>query len=435
MLRTIDRRSFLAASTGFGLTALFGGQARALATLAASDRRSARFEEMLNGYVASGALAGVAGSLGYGVGQAEFFAAGTLSRESETPVDADSLFRIMSMSKPVTGMAVMMLIEDGKIGLDQDLADFVPGFANPRVLTDPTGSMKSRPAKGQITIRHLLTHTSGLGYFSRIQGPLRDEYIRLGLVPVQMDGKSLPDVPGFAYAPNLGEFAERLATLPVLADPGTYWRYSMSPDLLGRVIEIASGTTFEAFLEQRIFSPLGMTSTFFTVPKSEAHRMTSLYGMREGRADVMIDPGRSSVHLEPPPFAFGGSGLLSSARDYDRFLLMLAGEGAIGTTRVMRRETARLAMNNLLPSGVDMSGALVSSEGFGALGSVALSTQPDGKGPGTFGWSGGAGTTCFVDPSRRIRAAGYGQFIPAPAIPFREDIPKAIYGIAGRSKS
>ena len=157
--------------------------------------------------------------------------------------------------------------------------------------------------------------------------------------------------------------------------------------------------------------------------------MTSLYGVRDGRADVLIDAGPSSVHLEAPPFPFGGSGLLSSPRDYDLFLRMLAGEGAIGTSRVMRRETARTAMSNLLPPGVDMSGALVSSEGFGALGSVALSHQPDGKGPGTFGWSGGAGTTGFVDPARGIRAAGYGQFIPASAIAFRADVPKAVYGI------
>ena len=431
MFRRVDRRSFLRASIdlglGLGLTALSGGAA--FAALAESQRRSSRFQAMLNGYVASGVLGGVAGSLGYGVEPASFLAAGTLSRDSETPVDADSLFRIMSMSKPVTGMAVMMLIEDGQIGLDQDLADFVPGFADLRVLTDPEHSMESRPAKARITIRHLLTHTSGLGYFSRIQGPLRAEYIKLGLVPVQMDGKSLPDVPDFEYAPGLGAFADRLATLPLLADPGTQWRYSMSPDLLGRVVEIASGTTFEAFLEERLFAPLGMKSTFFRLPKSEAGRMTSLYGVRDGRADVLIDAGPSSVHLEAPPFPFGGSGLLSSPRDYDLFLRMLAGEGAIGTSRVMRRETARTAMSNLLPPGVDMSGALVSSEGFGALGSVALSHQPDGKGPGTFGWSGGAGTTGFVDPARGIRAAGYGQFIPASAIAFRADVPKAVYGI------
>jgi len=430
MVQTIDRRSFLGASLGFGLTALCGGRARALATLSESRWRLSRFEEMLGGYVASGALAGVAGSLGHGTGQAEFLAAGTISRDSKIPVDADSLFRIMSMSKPVTGMAVMMLIEDGKIGLDQNLADFVPGFANPRVLTDPAHSMESRPAKEQITIRHLLTHTSGLGYFSRIEGPLRDEYIKLGLVPVRTDGNSLPDTSDFDYSPSLAEFAERLATLPLVADPGTRWIYSMSPDLLGRVIEIASGMAFDVFLEDRIFSLLGMTSTFFTVPKSEAHRMTSLYAIRDGKADVLVDPGPSSVCLDPPPFLFGGSGLLSSPRDYDRFLLMLAGEGAIGTTRIMSQETARLAMSNLLPPGVDMSEALVSSEGFGALGSVALSAQPDGKGPGSFGWSGGAGTTAFVDRSQGIRVAGYGQFIPSRALPFLDEIPKAIYEIS-----
>jgi len=426
MLRRVDRRSFLQASIGFGLTALSGGSA--FAALSDRQRRSSRFQEMLSGYVASGVLTGVAGSLGYGVEPATFLAAGTLSRDSDTRVDADSLFRIMSMSKPITGMAVMMLIEDGQIGLDQDLADFVPGFSRPRVLIDPEHSMESRPAEARMTIRHLLTHTSGLGYFSRIRGPLRAEYIRLGLVPVQMDGKSLPDVPDFEYAPDLGAFAERLATLPLLSDPGTHWRYSMSPDLLGRVVEIASGTTFEAFLQQRLFAPLGLKSTFFTLPKSDAGRMTSLYGVREGRAEVLIDSGPNSVHLAAPPFPFGGSGLLSSPRDYDRFLRMLSGEGAIGTTRVMRQETVRTAMSNLLPPGVNMGDAIVSSEGFGALGSVALRSLPDGKGRGTFGWSGGAGTTGFVDPARGIRAAGYGQFIPASAIGFRADVPKALYG-------
>jgi CubicO group peptidase (beta-lactamase class C family) len=290
--------------------------------------------------------------------------------------------------------------------------------------------MKSRPARQQVTIRHLLTHTSGLGYFSRLEGPLRDEYIRLGLVPVRTDGDSLPDTPDFDYAPSLEEFADRLATLPLVVDPGTRWRYSMSPDLLGRVIEIASGMAFDAFLEERIFAPLGMKSTFFAVPKSEARRMTSLYAVRDGKADLLVDPGPTSICIDPPPFLFGGSGLLSSPRDYDRFLLMLAGQGAIGTTRIMSPETARLAMSNLLPPGVDMSEALVSSEGFGALGSVALSEQPDGKGPGTFGWSGGAGTTAFIDRAHGIRAAGYGQFIPVEAIPFLDEIPKAVYEIS-----
>ena len=277
-----------------------------------------------------------------------------------------------------------------------------------------------------VTVRHLLTHTSGLGYFSRIDGPLRDAYIELGLLPVRTGGQSLPNVPPFTYAPNLKAFADRLATLPLLADPGTRWIYSMSPDLLGRVIEVASGTSFEAFLQARLFAPIGMTSTFFTVPKSEAHRLTSLYTLREGRAEVLTDPGPTSICLGPPPFPFGGSGLIASPRDYDRFLRMLAGEGATLGTRILRRPTARLAMSNLLPPDVDMRGALVSSQGFGALGSVALRTQPDGKGPGTFGWSGGAGTTAFVDPARGLRVAGYAQYIPARELPFRDAIVEAV---------
>jgi CubicO group peptidase (beta-lactamase class C family) len=430
MERTTDRRSFLRAALGLSLAALSCGRPRSLASIADVGGRSAQFEAMLSRYVASGALAGAAGSIGYGVEQATFLAAGTLARDGEDKVDADSLFRIMSMTKPITGMAVMMLVEEGRIGLDQDLADFIPGFADARVLTDPAHSLESRPARARITIRHLLTHTSGLGYFSRIDGPLRDAYIRLGLLPVRTDGHSLPDVPPFDYAPSLADFADRLATLPLLVDPGTRWIYSMSPDLLGRVIEIVSGTAFDVFLRDRIFSPLGMTSTGFVVPKRDARRMTSLYGVRDGRADLLLDPGPTSICLDPPPFPFGGSGLLSSPRDYDRFLLMLAGEGAIGTTRIMSARTARLAMSNLLPPGVDMSGALVTSEGFGALGSVASSAQPDGKGPGTYGWSGGAGTTAFVDRARGVRAAGYGQFIPSTAIPLLAEVPKVVYGIA-----
>jgi CubicO group peptidase (beta-lactamase class C family) len=383
-------------------------------------------DRLLRRYVTSGILPGAAASFGLATEPADFLSAGTLSHDTDVPVSPDSLFRIMSMSKPVVGIAVMMLVEDGSFDLDQPLADFVPGFAQARVLTDPTQSLASRPARTPITIRHLLTHTSGLGYFSRIEGPLRDEYIRLGLLPVRTDGRSLPNVPPFTYAADLREFADRLATLPLLADPGTRWIYSMSPDLLGRVIEVASSMTFEAFLESRLFTPLGMASTFFTVPASEAHRMTSLYSIRDGRADVLVDPGPTSICLDPPPFPFGGSGLLSSPRDYDRFLRMLAGEGEVDGTRVIGRGTARLAMSNLLPSGVDMSGALVSSQGFGALGSVALRAQPDGKGPGTFGWSGGAGTTGFVDPARGIRVAGYAQYLPVQELAFRDEIVEAV---------
>ncbi len=421
-----SRRRFLQTSLAAAGAGVLGGLACRRPAAIESGTHGARLDRLLRRYVESDTLPGAAASIGLATEPAHFLSAGTIARDSDDLVTPDSLFRIMSMSKPITGIAVMMLIEDGAIGLDQPLADFVPGFARARVLSDPANALTSRPARTPITIRHLLTHTSGLGYFSRIDGPLRDAYIELGLLPVRTGGRSLPNVPPFTYAPNLKAFADRLATLPLLADPGTRWIYSMSPDLLGRVIEVASGTSFEAFLQARLFAPLGMTSTFFTVPKSEAHRLTSLYTLREGRAEVLTDPGPTSICLGPPPFPFGGSGLIASPRDYDRFLRMLAGEGATLGTRILRRPTARLAMSNLLPPDVDMRGALGSSQGFGALGSVALRTQPDGKGPGTFGWSGGAGTTAFVDPARDLRVAGYAQYIPARELPFRDAIVEAV---------
>jgi CubicO group peptidase (beta-lactamase class C family) len=411
-----DRRNFLKLGAAAGAGTLLG-----LPALSAAADDWPAVQALLDRYVAAGTLPGVAASVARGTGPARFFAAGTLERGGRERVDADSLFRIMSMTKPVTGMAVMMLIEDGRMKLDQELADFIPAFASARVLIDPAKGMDSRPASRRITIRHLLTHTSGLGYFSRAAA-LRDAYLKLGLVPVRTGRGALVDTPSFDYAPSLDAFAERTATLPLLVDPGTSWIYSMSPDLLGRVIEIASGMPFDAFLAQRIFAPLGMTSTYFTVPKSEAGRLTSLYEIND--KGTLVDGRADSILFEPPPFLWGGAGLITSPRDYDRFLLMLAGEGAIGNVRILRRETARLGMSNLLPPGVSVTG---NGGGFGALGSVALTPVPDGRGVGTYGWSGGAGTTAFVDPSKGVRAAGYGQYVQADALPLRAEFTASVY--------
>jgi len=409
---------------------LLAGAAAAMVTrpaLAKPERDLSAVQAVLDGVMASGKLPGVAASVGVGLEPARFLAAGKIAHDSETAVNGDTLFRVMSMSKPVTGMAVMMLIEDGKIKLDQPLADFIPGFVTSRVAIDATKSLETRPAKGQITIRHMLTHTSGLGYFSRLPTPLRNEYIRQGLVPVRTQRGATYNTPAFAWPPTLAEFAARAATVPLVADPGTAWTYSMAPDVLGHVIEQVSGKTFDAFLHERLFGPLGMTSTFFTVPQSEAHRFTTLYTLDTDQPPV-VDDRATSICFEPPPLIFGGSGIISTPRDYDRFLLMLAGEGAIGKTRVMKQATAQLAMSNLTPAGVT---GLATGTAFGALGQVVLSTQPDGRGPGAFGWYGGMGTVAFADRKLGVRVGAYGQYvvITAKDIPFRPDVIKAVYKV------
>ena len=346
----------------------------------------------------------------------------------DVAVGPDTLWRIYSMTKPVTGMAAMMLIEEGVLGLDQNIADILPEFAAPRVLTDPANSLASRPAAGPITVRHLLTHTAGLGYSIVSTGPLLAEYRRLGLLPfspgsVPIEGR-IPE-PGEENRPaSLAVFSERLATVPLIADPGSKWSYSVSLDLLGRVIEVASGIAFAAFLEQRLFNPLGMSNSVFQVPRERLSRLTASYGIENGTA-MLVDPPGDSIFSRPPAFPYGGAGLVTSAHDYDRFLAMLLGEGAVPGARVMATETARLAMSDLLPRGVDKS-AMYTPTGFGAGGSVALAAGPAG-GAGTYGWGGAAGTIAWVDRANAIRVSGYVQHFPGDATPFRAGVTRAVY--------
>ena len=218
-------------------------------------------------------------------------------------------------------------------------------------------------------------------------------------------------------APSLAAMADRLAALPLIYEPGTQWSYSISLDLLGRVIEVAAGQPFDAFLKARLFDPLGMTSTSFQVGAKDVGRFTTNYAPYGG-ALIPFDPATSSIYLDPPPYPFGGGGLVSSARDYDRFLAMLLGEGATGGKRVMKVETARLAMSNLIDDSVNRKGTFIDGQGFGAGGRVSLPSSPGGA--GIFGWAGAAGTIGFVHRGLGYRAAAYAQYMPSGALPFQE---------------
>jgi CubicO group peptidase (beta-lactamase class C family) len=418
--RQLDRRTLLRGGLALGAAAW-----RAPAWARAVEWGPVR--DLLDRYVRPQLLPGLAAALARGDDAPDFVAAGTLARDSAVPVGPDTLYRVYSMTKPVTGVAAMLLIEDGRLGLDQNIADFVPGFAAPRVLTDPATSLASRPAAGPITVRHLLTHTAGLGYTIVTKGPLLREYFRLGLTPFAVSRTRLPDLPPFETAPSLAAFADRLATLPLIADPGTRWSYSVSLDLLGRVIEVASGMPFDRFLAERLFDPLGMTSSFFRVPASDLPRLATNY-VHLPDGPVPIDGGAQGVFADPPAFPFGGAGLVTSPRDYDRFLRMLAGEGAIGGTRIMAPATARLAMSNLLPAGAETRGTQIAGQGFGAGGRVTLAAVPGGSGPGTFGWGGAAATVAFVDGVRGVRASGYAQFMPDDRYRWTRELIAAVYG-------
>jgi CubicO group peptidase (beta-lactamase class C family) len=371
----------------------------------------------IKGFVDRRELAGTLAAIGKGQEAPVFFGAGVQSNDSATPVGPDTLWRLYSMTKPVTGIAAMLLIEDGKMKLDQPIADFLPAFSKMKVQNVPDGSITDvRPAKGPITVRQLLTHTAGLGYNIIQKGPIKKAYDDNGIVGGQ--ASRLP-IPGFAEvkpAPSLAVMADRLAALPLVYEPGTKWSYSIGLDLMGRLIEVVSGQAFDAFLKARLFDPLGMTSTGFMVAAKDVGRFTSNYAPFGG-ALIPFDPAASSIYLDPPPYPFGGGGLVSSARDYDRFLAMLLGEGQTGGVRVMKAETARLAMSNLLADSVDRKGTFIDGQGFGAGGRVSLPSSPGGE--GIFGWAGAAGTIGFVHRGLGYRAAGYTQIMPPDAVSFQ----------------
>lgn len=416
----IARRAFLGGALASG--ALIG--AAPAHALLRDPQAYPSLDGFIRGFVTRKQLAGTLATVGRGLAAPTVLSAGTLSMDSNRPVDIDSLWRIYSMTKPITGMAAMILIGEGKLKLDQPLADILPAFANMKVLKAANGPLaEALPAKTQITIRHLLTHTAGLGYNVVQTGPIKAAYEGAGIVPGQVSRISLPGIPNPRPAPSLKEFADRLATLPLVYEPGAKWSYSIGLDLMGRVIEVVSGMPFDRFLSDRIFGPLQMKSTHFRVPQSQVGRLTTNY-FPLGPLLMPVDVATNSIYLDTPAFPFGGSGLVSSARDYDRFLMMLLGEGALGDVRIMAPATARLGMSNLLPAGISTVGTFAGGEGFGAGGRVSLPGSV--RGAGVYGWGGAAGTIAWVDTARKMRVGGYAQYMPAEAIPFQSGLPGAI---------
>jgi CubicO group peptidase (beta-lactamase class C family) len=376
-------------------------------------------------YVAAKKAAGIVAAIGFGKERPEFISAGTLAIGSKVPMDRNSLFRCYSMTKPVTGMAAMILIGEGKMSLDQPIADFLPEFASMRVMTDPDNSLDSVPAKNPITVRHLLTHTAGLGYTIVSKGPYLKALNENGLNPaVPLKVK----IPGFggdaAPTPDLKTFSERLATLPLIAEPGTKWSYSVSLDLLGRVIEVVSGMDFEKFLHKRLFKPLKMNSTYFQLPKSEVKRFAANNFLIGGKL-TEFESAAESPYLDKPAFAFGGAGLVSSARDYDRFLAMVLNGGSFDGAHIMDRETVAVGTSNLLLPGTEVDTSVIKVEAFGAGGRVGVGAQE-----GTFGWSGAAGTVGFIHKLKKVRATGMVQYMP-PVGGFHDDFSKWVVADLG----
>ena len=449
MMRTATRRAGIAGLLAVLLaTAAFAGQTQRLptpqpripATLVAPPPAAPSAtsplpvtQALFDGYVRQGKMPGIVGAFGFGELPPVFVAAGKIADDAgAAPANPDSLWRVYSMTKPITAMAAMTLIEQGRIGLDDPVSKYIPGFAHMRVLTDPEHSLASRPAARPVTIRNLLTHTAGLGYSIITKGPLLHEYERLGILPGALSPAT--EVKARAVRPtSLKEFADRVATLPLIADPGTTWSYSIGLDVMGRVIEVASGMPFDAYVNTHIFAPLRMTSSYWTVPAGEVGRLATNYAIL-GPDRVPLDPAHGSVFLQRPSFPYGGAGLVMSARDYDRFLHALQDGGTLDGVRVLKSATVALMTSNLLPAGVTFGGVSgktggtqgATPMGFGAGGSVTLADMPGGLHKGTYGWGGAAGTIAWVDRVGHARGTVMVNYTPPDAYPLRTDVGRAL---------
>ena len=363
----------------------------------------------------------VAGAVGLLVrdGKVGYFrGVGMRDREAGVPMPTDAIFRIASMTKPVTSVAAMILVDEGKLSLDDPVAKYIPEFKDPKLLD-------GKPAGREITVRHLLTHTSGLTY-RFMGGPLGELYAKAGV----SDG--LSQTPG-----TIADGARLLAAEPILFTPGTSWNYSLSTDVLGRVVEVASGKPLDAFFRERIFAPLKMDDTGFYVPSEKVGRLAALYQAGPDHSldrapETPITQGTlvysaSYPYDGPKTYFSGGAGLTSTAGDYARFLAMLLGEGELDGVRILKAETVKAMTTNQITE-FPLTLGSIHGDRFG-LGFGVVTPGGKDKTPmsvGSYGWGGFFHTIFWVDPAKKVVGVLMTQTYPA-ATSIQPDFVKAAY--------
>ncbi len=344
--------------------------------------------------------------------------------EDAAPMTRDTLFRIYSMSKPITSVATLMLFEEGKLRLTDPIAKWIPELAAPRVLRNADGPLEETdPSPSEITVRDLLAHCSGLVYSFTTQGTLAKAYEQAGVM-------------GSETTLSSAEWAQRLGKLPLAHAPGTKWNYSVSTDVLGLLVERVSGMPFAEFMEKRIFAPLGMRDTAFFVPEAKLARFATNYAANaQGELSVFDTPAKTS-YRSAPAFPSGGGGLVSTVDDYARFALMLAGGGKLGDVRLLSRKTVELmTSDHLTPSEFETFGLrgyrVFSGNSFG-LGVMVQTEGAAYRGLGSVGkngWGGAAGTWYWVDPKEDLVAVLMIQrmSLGGPPIAISRDFETAVY--------
>ncbi len=358
-----------------------------------STERLAQLRSGMKELVDQGRLAGVVTMVSRHGKVVEFDASGKRDIAANAPMQKDSIFRIYSMSKPITGVAMMILFEEGKWQLNDPVAKYVPEFAKLKVYsTDANNNVVMKDQAHPVTMRELMSHSGGFtyGFFSNT-----------AVDKLQIEADLLN--------PNntLDEFIKRVAKLPLNSQPGTEWHYSISVDIQGYIVQKLSGMPFEEFLEKRIFKPLGMVDTAFYVPKEKLNRFAEFYSYdKDGKLQVVgVKDGLNHDFAAKPALSSGGGGLVSTATDYMRFCQMLLNGGQLDGTRILSPLTVELMHTNVLAPNVPI---LAPGAGFGL--DFAIYTDPAAAGgyygKGSYWWGGAAGTWFWIDPVNDLIVLG-----------------------------
>jgi CubicO group peptidase (beta-lactamase class C family) len=359
---------------------------------------------------------------------------GKMDLERDKAMREDAIFRIYSMTKPITAVALMMLVEEGRLGLDDDVHTHIPSWKNlrvyqsgmPSLVANTAGQFITAPPKRRMKVIDLVTHTSGLTYGFMNRTTVDAEYRRQKVGDFQTPG-------------GLDAFIAQLAEIPLDFSPGDYWNYSVAIDVMGYLVQKLSGQTFGEFLRTRLFEPLKMTDTGFSVPQSKMDRFCTCYMPGKGGKLVIQDDAGKSTYAEPPKLESGGGGLVSTSHDYMRFCRMMVNGGTLDGVQILSPKTVALFGVNLLPDNKllsDLSAAPGFSEaGYGGIGfSIGCGVTMDiakTRIPGTVGeyfWGGAASTAFWIDPKEDLTVVFMTQVMGTDArLTLRRDLRTLVY--------
>jgi CubicO group peptidase (beta-lactamase class C family) len=390
-----------------------------------SSSRLGNVSRLVQRYIEERKLPGAVSLVARGGSIVHFETYGSMDDERGKPVRADTIFRFYSMTKPIASVGLMMLYEEGRFQLEDPASKFIPELKGLRVLVSGSAdSHTTREPAREMTVRDLLMHTSGL-VARDTSSPVGDLYRRAGLRGSDSDF-TLADLP------------RRLASIPLQVDPGSQWIYGISTDLVGYLCEVISGMPFDAYLQQRIFDPLGMEDTSFSVPASKHDRFAACYGPAPG-ADphyTLVDDPATSGFARPRTYFSGAGGLCSTVSDYYRFCTMLLNGGVLDSERILGPRTLQLMTLNHLPGGRDLATmAQTAGEtaregiGFGLGFAVLLDptvAQIIGT-PGEYYWGGAASTAFFVNPREELIMIFLTQLRPSSTYPIRRELRSTVY--------